>query len=61
VIPSLRSQFLTIVSLFIVIGFAVSAVLTPPDPAQIRTALVVSGIPLSYWLVCRRGLPVRVV
>ena len=57
---SLRSQFLTVASLSIVVGFAVSAVVTPPDPAtQIRTALVVLlvTVPLSYWLVYRRGLP----
>jgi Sec-independent protein secretion pathway component TatC len=57
---SLRSQFLTVTSLSIVAGFAVSAVVTPPDPAtQIRAALValLVAVPLSYWLVYRRGLP----
>ncbi|WP_318570947.1 DUF7534 family protein [Salinigranum marinum] len=57
---SLRSQFLTVASLSIVVGFAVSAVLTPPDPAtQIRTALVVLLVTVlfSYWLVYERELP----
>jgi Sec-independent protein secretion pathway component TatC len=52
-----RSQFVLLESLLIVLGFAVAAQVSPPDPfSQIVGTLVILlvTLPLSYWLVYER-------
>ena len=52
-------EFLALESVFIMVGFAVAAFLLPPDPySQILSTLVLLAVtlPLSYWLVYRKGL-----
>ena len=44
-------------SLFIILGFAIAAQLSPPDPdSQIVGAVVVltGTLPLSYWVTYKR-------
>ena len=56
-----RIQFFILEALLIYAGFAIAAVLTPPDPySQLLTAVVLLAVtvPVSYWLVYKRGLPV---
>ncbi|MFC6903725.1 DUF7534 family protein [Halalkalicoccus tibetensis] len=58
---SLWTRFLVVVSLLITLGFAVSAMVTPPDPATqalVLPVILLVAIPLSYWVVYRGGLPV---
>lgn len=58
---SLRTRFLLVSVLLVSLGFAVGAILTPPDAfTQLFTVPVILlvTIPLSYWLVYKRGLPV---
>jgi hypothetical protein len=56
---SLRSRFLVVASLQIMVGFAISAQLTSAAArSQVLSAAVVLlvALPSSYWLVYRRGL-----
>ncbi|RDI71018.1 DUF7534 family protein [Halopelagius longus] len=58
---SLWTRFLLVSVTLVTLGFVVSAFLTPPDPyTQILTVPVILlvAIPLSYWIVYKRGLPV---
>ncbi|MFC6756852.1 hypothetical protein ACFQER_09385 [Halomicroarcula sp. GCM10025894] len=51
-------EFLAAEAAFIMVGFAVAAQLAPPDlSSQIIGTLVILAVtlPLSYWLVYRRG------
>jgi len=51
-------EFLAAESAFIMVGFAVAAQLLPPDPyTQVVSTLAILAVtlPLSYWLVYRRG------
>jgi len=51
-------EFLAAEAAFIMVGFAVAAQLAPPDlDSQILGTLVILTVtlPLSYWLVYRRG------
>ena len=51
-------EFLAAEAAFIMVGFAVAAQLAPPDPyTQLLVTLVILAVtlPLSYWLVYRRG------
>ncbi|MBX0304262.1 DUF7534 family protein [Haloarcula salinisoli] len=55
----LTVEFLALESAFIMVGFAVAAQVAPPDPySQVLGTLVILAVtlPLSYWLVYRRGL-----
>ncbi|MXR40663.1 hypothetical protein GRX01_04780 [Halobaculum sp. WSA2] len=54
-------RFLIFAVLLVSLGFAIGAMLTPPDPfTQLLTVPVILlvTIPLSYWVVYKRGLPV---
>ncbi|MFC6826174.1 DUF7534 family protein [Halopelagius fulvigenes] len=58
---SLWTRFLLVSATPVALGFAVSALLTPPDPyTQILTipVILLVVVPLSYWVVYKRGLPV---
>lgn len=58
---SLWTRFLLVSVLLVSLGFAVGAILTPPDPfTQVLTipVILLMMIPLSYWLVYKWGLPV---
>jgi len=51
-------EFLAVEAAFIMVGFALAAQLLPPDlHAQILGTLVILAVtlPVSYWLVYRRG------
>ncbi len=57
----LWTQFLIVSVLLVSLGFGVGAMLTPPDPfTQVRTipVILLITIPLSYWIVYKKGLPV---
>ncbi|WP_442905031.1 DUF7534 family protein [Haloarcula sp. CGMCC 1.2071] len=54
---SRRLRFIIYEFLLIILGFAIAAQVSPPDPVtQILGTLVVLAVtlPLSYWLVYRR-------
>jgi hypothetical protein len=54
---SRRSRFVIYESLFIILGFAVAARISPPDVySQLLGTFVILTItlPLSYWLVYKR-------
>ena len=54
---SRRSQFIIYESLLIILGFAIAALLSPPDVySQILGTFVVLTVtlPLSYWVVYKR-------
>ncbi|WP_262179470.1 DUF7534 family protein [Haloarcula laminariae] len=53
-------EFFAVESLLIMGGFFVAAFLLPPDPySQLLSTVVILAVtlPLSYWLVYRRGIP----
>jgi len=57
-----RFEFLVVAAALVVTGFAIAAVLTPPDPySQLRAAAVILllVLPVSYWLAYSRGVSVR--
>ena len=54
---SKRTRFLMAESALIILGFAIAAQVSPPDPySQIVGALVILlvTLPLSYWVAYRR-------
>jgi Sec-independent protein secretion pathway component TatC len=56
-----RSQFLRVVSVLLVVGFAIASLVSPPDVySQLLSTLVLLlvVIPFSYWLVYRREFSV---
>ena len=55
---SSRMQFGISESLLIILGFAIAAQVSPPDPvSQVIGTLVILAVtlPLSYWLAYRRS------
>ena len=55
---SSRMQFGMSESLLIILGFAIAAQVSPPDPvSQVIGTLVILAVtlPLSYWLAYRRS------
>ena len=56
---SLRGQFLSVLGVQILLGFAIAAQVAPPDVySQILSTLAILSvaIPVAYWLVYRTEL-----